>query len=415
MKGAQIEILRQLTFLEGAEPEVVERLAAAAVERIYRPGDIILEEGATGGDMFLLVAGLVEVVKGQGTQQVLLAHREDGYLFGEMAFIEQRPRFATVRALEPTRVLQLPEETLRSLLTEYPLFFHRTLQMISARLRRSDLQRIADLQRSNEELARAYRELQEAQAALVEKERLERELELARDLQESILPREFPAMPAISCGARYRAARMVGGDFFDLISLDTARLGLVIADVSDKGMPAALFMALTRSLIRAEARRSASPREVLLNVHRLLLEMSSSNTFVTIFYGVLDLAQGLLTYARAGHNHPLRLRAGSSECQWLTGHGMMLGVVPDVVLEEIALPVFPGDLFVLYTDGVTDAKSHAGDFFGADALRRVVGDGRSLGAQALCDLIFAEVEQFGAGAEQYDDIALLVVRLDALA
>ena len=415
MTCAQIEILRHLSFLEGAEPEVVERLAAAAVERTYQPGDVILEEGATGGDMFLLVAGLVEVVKGQGTQQVLLAHREDGYLFGEMAFIEQRPRFATVRVLEPTRVLQLPEEALRSLLTEYPLFFHRTLQMVSARLRRSDLQRIAELQRSNEELARAYRDLQEAQAALVEKERLERELELARDLQESILPREFPPMPGIRCGARYRAARMVGGDFYDLIPLDTTRLGLVIADVSDKGLPAALFMALTRSLIRAEARRSASPREVLLNVHRLLLEMSSSNTFVTIFYGVLDLAQGLLTYARAGHNHPLRLRVGSSECQWLGGQGMMLGVVPDVVLEEIALPVFPGDLFVLYTDGVTDAKSRTGDFFGADALRRAVCAGRSLGAQALCDLIFEEVEQFGAGAEQFDDIALLVVCLDALA
>jgi len=413
MAEAGIEILRNLPFLEGAKPEVLEGLARAATERRFQPGHIILREGSVGHNMYLIVEGLVEVVKGYGAEEMVLARRGPGEFFGEMALIEASPRFATVRALEPTRLLEFSEHDLRAVLVRQPLLLYRAMQVLSARLRQSDLQMIADLQRKNRELARAYRELQEAQAALVEKERLERELELARELQQSILPREFPHLAGFSFAARSRPARQVGGDFYDVIPLSRGRVGLVMADVSDKGMAAALYMALTHSLIRAEARRRSSPRQVLLSTHRLLLEMGLAGMFVTVFYGVLDPEQSTLRYARAGHDCPLLFSPSSGECRSLTADGILLGYVKRVNLEEAGVELHSGDLLVLYTDGITDANSPAGEFFGVERLRETVCAAGGLSAQGLCDLIFERVGQFQAGAMQHDDMALLVVKMNA--
>jgi serine phosphatase RsbU (regulator of sigma subunit) len=409
MANVDIELLRNVPFLKGAKSSVLEGLAEAAVERSFQPGQVILQEGSTGREMYLIVEGLVEVVKGRGEEEMLLARRGPGEFFGEMALIEDRPRFATIRALEPIYLLEFSEDDLSSVLLRQPRLLYRAIRVLSSRLRESDLQMITDLQRKNEELARAYRELQEAQAALVEKERLERELELARELQQSILPQEFPELPGFNCAACSRPARQVGGDFYDVIPLSKGHVGLIIADVSDKGLAAALYMALTRSLIHAEAKRSPSPRQVLLNVHRLLLEMSQADMFVTVFYGVLDPAQGTLRYARAGHDRPLLFSPSTGECRFLAADGILLGYVEKVSLEEVGVHLRPGDLLVLYTDGITDTNSPAGEFFGVERLRETVSTAGGLGAQGLCDLIFEHVDRFQAEAVQHDDMALLVV------
>jgi serine phosphatase RsbU (regulator of sigma subunit) len=360
--------------------------------------------------LYLIVEGLVEVVKGREAAEMELARRGPGDFFGEMGFVEDSPRFATVRALEPTRVLEFSEPELRSTLVRQPLLLYNAIRVLSGRLREADLNMIADLQRKNQELAQAYSELREAQAALVEKERLERELELARELQQSILPQAFPDLPGVSCAARSRPAQQVGGDFYDVIPLDGGSVGLVMADVSDKGMAAALYMALTRSLIHAEARHRSSPRQVLLSTHRLLLGMSQADMFVTIFYGVLDPARGILRYARAGHDRPLLFSPSTAECRFLAAAGMALGIVEQVSLEEVRVDLRPGDLLVLYTDGITDANSPAGEFFGVERLRETVCAAGGLSAQNACDLIFEHVERFQAGAVQYDDMALLAAK-----
>jgi len=276
-----------------------------------------------------------------------------------------------------------------------------------------------DLQQKNRDLIQAYHELQEAQAVLIEKERLECELELARELQQSILPHEFPDLKKFSFAARSRPARQVGGDFYDVIQLSRGRVGLIMADVSDKGMSAALYMALTRSLIHAEAKRSSSPRKVLprkvlLNVHRLLLDMSSqADMFVTVVYGVLDPAKGNLRYTRAGHDRPLLFSPTTNEWRFLTGKGTVLGFVEEVSLEEVDVDLHPGDLLIFYTDGITDANSPAGEFFGSKRLRETVCAAGGLGADDMCDHIFEHVDQFQTGAVQHDDMALLVVKVDA--
>ncbi len=412
MTNDRIATLRALPFLQGADESVVQRLANEVVERNFEPGQLILREGTTGREVYLIVSGSVEVIKGSGGEETVLAQRGPGDVFGEMGLIEDRPRFATVRALGRTRLLELSEGLMRSVFAEQPELLFRTIQVLSSRLREADLQMIEDLQRKNRELGLAYRQLQEAQAELVEMERLEHELELARQLQQSILPHEFPQMAGVNCAASSRPARQVGGDFYDVMPAGDGRLGLVMADVSDKGMPAALYMALVRSLIRAEANHSDSPREVLLSVHRLLMRISQANMFVTVFYGVLDLARGRLRYARAGHDRPLLYRPAQNDCRFLTGEGMLLGIVEPVVLEEVEVEVCPGDVLVLYTDGITDANSPAEELFGLARLQEAVCTAGSRRADDLLDHIFEQVSEFQAGAVQYDDMALLVVSVD---
>ena len=151
-------------------------------------------------------------------------------------------------------------------------------------------------------------QLERAQQQLVQKERLERELELARQVQQSMLPRSFPHLPGFHFVARNEPARQVGGDFYEVIRLDEDRFGVAIADVSDKALPAALYMALTRSLLRAEAPRQPSPQAVLSNINRLLLELGDGNSFVTLFYAVVDGNSRRMVYSRAGHDRPLLLR-----------------------------------------------------------------------------------------------------------
>jgi len=413
MTIVNIEVLRSLTFLKEANTDIIEGLVKAAVEKNFQPGQIIFQEGSTGRELYLIVEGTIEVVKGHGADEMILARHGPGDFFGEMSFIEDNPRFATIRALEPTRLLEFSEQNLRSVLLRQPQLLYGMVQELSARLRRADIQMIDDLRRKNLDLTQAYHELQEAQAALVEKERLECELDLARELQQSILPHEFPDIKEFSFAARSRPAQQVGGDFYDVIPLSRERVGLIMADVSDKGMSAALYMALTRSLIHAEAKRSSSPRKVLMSVHRLLLEMSQADMFVTVFYGVIDPAQNNLRYARAGHDRPLLLSPTTGEWRFLTGEGTALGFVKEVSLEEVVVDLHPGDLLIFYTDGITDANSPTGEFFGSERLRETVCAAGGLGADDMCDHIFEHVDQFQTGAVQHDDMALLVVKANA--
>jgi serine phosphatase RsbU (regulator of sigma subunit) len=263
-----------------------------------------------------------------------------------------------------------------------------------------------------ERLREKILQLEAAQAELIQKERMEREMELARQVQQSVLPRVFPLMPGYSFGARNEPARRVGGDFYDVILLDGDRFGVVIADVSDKGMPAALYMALTRSLLLAEARREASPQVVLNNVHRLLLALGEQDMFVTVFYGVVDGPAHKMTFARAGHDRPLLLHQGNA--QSLGGEGMFLGFpeTDDLRLSEEQIDLSPGDRLVLYTDGLTDILSPTGQHFGLGRLQSTLLSHAHLPPDELCRATFSELAAFQEDAEQYDDMTMLVVGVE---
>ncbi len=254
--------------------------------------------------------------------------------------------------------------------------------------------------------------LEAAQAELVQKERMEREMELARAVQQSVLPKTFPAIPGYRFAALNEPARQVGGDFYDVIDLGDGRFGVAIADVSDKGIPAALYMALTRSLLHAEARRERSPREVAANVNQLLRELGEPDMFVTVFYGVIDRESRTITYTRAGHDNPLLLRGG--QATELRGSGVVLGILEqdELHLSEETLALQPGDRLVLYTDGLVDVQDPDGVLYNREALKAAMASYADLPAEELCQAVFDHLTKVRGGAEQYDDMTMLVVEVE---
>jgi sigma-B regulation protein RsbU (phosphoserine phosphatase) len=248
----------------------------------------------------------------------------------------------------------------------------------------------------------------------VEKGRMERELQMAHAVQASLLPDETPQMPGWAFEARWQPARQVSGDYYDFIALDGEQLGLVIADVSDKGMPAAVFMALTRSTIRATASHLLSPADSISEANRLICADSADGMFVTLFYALLDPSSGELTYVNAGHNPPLLCRAGehgeAGRLAELRPTGMALGVVEDCALTQRTVHLQPGDSVLLYTDGVTDATDGGLQCFGLDRLRRVILDHQLAPVADMVAVLERTIDDFTGGVDQFDDIAILAVK-----
>ena len=263
-----------------------------------------------------------------------------------------------------------------------------------------------------EQLQLKIEALEEAQEGIAQKERLERELELARQVQQSMLPRTFPSVPGLAFAAANIPARHVGGDFYDVIRLDDERVGLVIADVSDKGMPAALYMALARSLILAEARQYTSPAAVLTNVNQLLLELGEQDMFVTVFYGVVDCDTERLTYARAGHDRPFLVRDGTVTT--LGGRGMALGLFDNTLfnVSEEELTLRPGDRLVLYSDGLSDVVNPDGQMLLTERLRAMVLRHAPQSPVAFCRALFDDLAAYQGSAPQFDDMAVVVAALE---
>ena len=250
----------------------------------------------------------------------------------------------------------------------------------------------------------------------IERQRLEQELAVGRQIQRSMLPQGCPVVAGWEFASFYQAARQVGGDFYDFFELPggPGRLGIVIADVADKGVPAALFMALSRAVIRAAALDGHGPSATMAQANELIVKDSRDSLFVTAFYATLDTRSGRLTYANAGHNRPLWRRAGTGAVEELAARGIALGVLEDVEMEECEINVAPGDLLLLYTDGVTEAMDAGGRAFGVERLREIVAAHPDAGAEGIVSSVVDAVQSFTGGAPQSDDIALFVVRRSSL-
>jgi len=248
------------------------------------------------------------------------------------------------------------------------------------------------------------------QREVVERERLEREMQLAREIQRAFLPHQLPLVPHWDLDSRWRPARQVGGDFYDVLQLPDHRLGLVVADVADKGMPAALFMTLVRTLLRAAVHETASPAAVLQRVNTLLIPDARNGMFVTVVYAVLSPLSGELVYANAGHNPPLWLHHGEQYIERLMPSSMALGVEHNLHIQERTIVLRPGDCLLLYTDGVTDAFSPEEDLYGEMRLQQALLSANSHSAKATLDAIEASVLAFTAGQPLFDDLTMLLVQ-----
>ena len=249
-------------------------------------------------------------------------------------------------------------------------------------------------------------------ADLAARQVLEKELDVAREIQKSFLPGRAPNVPGFQIAAYWRSARRVGGDFYDFMPLANHHQGLAIADVADKGVPAALFMALSRTLLRATAMSGRTPAEALNRANELIMSDARSDLFVTIFYGVLDPKSAVFTYANAGHNPPIWFEARSGTTHFLKEHGIALGVVPEVLVKDYQVKLESGDVLLLYTDGVTEAFNTAGDEFGDPRLAQVIHDHAADPAKAIIDAIVEAVRDFVGDEPPFDDLTMVVVKRD---
>ncbi|MBM4414144.1 MAG: GAF domain-containing protein [Chloroflexi bacterium] len=242
--------------------------------------------------------------------------------------------------------------------------------------------------------------------------RLEEELRLARDIQNSLLPDVAPAVPGWQINALWKAARVIGGDFYDYWpftgSNGQEQFGFVIADVSDKGMAAALFMALSRSLVRAAALDGSDPAAALMRANRWITRDSESGMFVTIFYGILDTQSGELCYACAGHNPPLLVRANGTH-EELTTPGIALGIIEEIRLTSSTVVMQPGDTLVCYTDGVTESFDDHDQQYGVTRLKQVIQRHMTAHSEQIVTAIADDVSAFSEG-RIYDDVTLLVIQ-----
>lgn len=356
-------------------------------EQTHLPGEVIFREGDGGSTMCLIQTGRVAVVKGDLSEPVVLSHRSAGEIVGEMALLEDRPRSASVVALENVRSLSVERGALRKLLGQHPELAMSLLSMLSARLRSSgtNLDRVARVE-----------------------EQLNEELEFAAQIQARLLPRTLPNLAGWDIAAKLIPARKTSGDFYDFIPSGPGRLGVLVADVVDKGTAAALYMAVSRTLLRTFAQQNhTAPEETLRMTNERIQEDVGSDQFVTVFYGVLDSTAGTLVYANAGHNPAYVLRQGEVTRE-LGKTGIPIGVFEEITWRQDSVQFQPGDMLVLYTDGVSEARNAQHGEFGTAQMLAVAKAQVGRPAQEILDAVIRAIKEFIGDAPQFDDITLLV-------
>ncbi len=253
----------------------------------------------------------------------------------------------------------------------------------------------------------------------IDKGRMERELQMARRVQDTLIPRETPHIAGWDFASCWVPAREVGGDYFDFVPLEAKlnaanQFGFLIGDVTDKGMPAALFMTLARSTLRASLYSAANPAEGIINANRLVCADSPYSMFVTLFYGQFDPENGTLDYVNCGHMPPYWIHAlqdgGPAQVRSLTRTGIPIGIEPEQLFEQGRVTLAPGDMIVCYTDGVTDAMNSIDESFGMDRLEKLVTEHATDSAAEMVQAIQEAIQKFAGNQVPFDDITLLVIK-----
>ena len=354
-----------------------------SARRSYKKGEVIFRHGDLGKGMYIVVEGEVSVT----LEDRLIDHLYPGSVLGEMALIDTQPRSAAASAATDCKLVYVDYGEFVSLTQKYPDFAIRIMQIMSNRLRRFMIEE-------------------------VRRQRMEEELAIGKQIQLRLLPEGCPEIPGWEFAAFYRAAREVGGDLYDFVFSpdDSQRMNIVIADVTGKGVPAALFMAMSRTLIRAEIANGHEPAMVLKRTNSFIAQDAHARLFLSMFYVSLDTATGCATFASGGHEWPLWLRSKSCSVEYLEAKGFLLGVLPDVNPVERQVIVEPGDFLVFYTDGLTETRNETGEMFGDERLQGVLREATAVSAPAMLDVITTAVAEFSGDVLPFDDFTLVVVR-----
>lgn len=412
MTDKEQEIRTALELALGILPEEDLNVLINAVRtRECEAGSIICREGELEHVFYIIQDGKVAFTKKMGKSEQFLGLKGRGEFFGELGVLDRAPRAATVHAISDCKLIEIHEDTLDTLLTRNPSVSRAIMRGITRSVRDTDQITIAELQLKNSELARTLDNLRAAQAELLRRERLKRDLEIAALVHKNILPTSFPDMPNFQFAAVARPAREIGGDLYDVIAIDDDHVGIVIADASGKSVQAAIYMAVVRALFLSQAHADLSTSEIAHRVHDLLMRVSTAEMFVTVFYANLNYRTRHMTYIRGGHDRPVYYQAATGKTRLLETPGRFLGLLPNLIIQEASLSFEPGDVLVCYSDGVTDAvRASDNQMYGLARLETIIAQQGHRPPQELIDIIVEDIDQFRDGAEQPDDLTLLVTK-----
>ena len=404
-------LLARIPLFADLPPEELDRLMSALDVVNLRSGDILYREGTAAEQMYIMVSGDLEINMGSDTDNELILNvLHEGEYFGEMGLIMPGGRrTAGARARGDVVLLSMSRDQFTDLMQRHPELANAMVSVLSQRLDNTNVATFRDLSEKNRQLQKAFDELKAAQEQLIEKERLERELKVAAEIQLSILPDVLPSHPNFDFGGRILPARQVGGDFYDVFELGDNKFGVLIGDVADKGVPSAIFMARAHALIIAEADGGTPPGEVLRMVNKHITRLEKSTQFVTALYGVLDTLTNEFSYARAGHEPPLILHENGEVHRLPHQPGMALGLWENIALDEYSLFLPKNSMLVMFTDGMTDCRNPKGEPFGLDRIKTTMSELNSLSAQIGCDRLFDTLMSYQNGSKQDDDVTLVAI------
>ena len=400
--------VRQCPLLAALREAQIEMVAAHAEIRAWRDGDVILRPGEPNRHVAVVLEGALGIhLDATGNDEPLVI--PVGECVGEMSVVDARPVSALVVARGDCRLLAIDAEAFLEHVLPLPSVARRLMATLAARMRSANARVVARIRET------------------AELERVRRELAFASQLQTAMLPHRsplFPDHPAIDCAGRQVSAREVGGDLFDAFFVDPDRLFLVIGDVCDKGIPAALYMVRTLTLLRAEVQAMAAAgtavRGDLLGlavarVNETLFEGHHGGMFVSLWCGLLELSTGTLSHLNAGHLPPVILR-GDAPATWLAAErNPIVGVVPERTFVASETHLLPGEALLLYTDGVTEAESQEGEQFGETRLLEVAESRRGAPSEVMLDHVLAAATAFAGDTAQRDDVTVLCLGLRLLA
>lgn len=375
------------------------------------PGTIVFRENDPGDSLYIVISGGVDVIMAIDTpDEKLLATLGPGEYTGEMSLvIPGGKRSASIRTRSKSHLWVMNRDDFDELLHRHPHVAYAMVKVMSDRLRNSDNAAFYDLREKNRQLQTAYDELKTAQQQIIEKEKLEKELQLAAEIQMSLLPSMLPVMAGVDFGGHMDPARSVGGDLYDVFQLDEYRAGILIGDVADKGVPSAIFMARTHALLTAESLRGGGPGEVLRSVNSYLTRLEQGDLFVTVTYGIFDVRTGEFAYARAGHELPVLLTGPGNAVDLPKRDSLPIGLFPEIPLDEQTVLIPPGGTLLLFTDGMCDCRNPQGDEYGRERIIAGLAALHGQTAQNACDTLIHSLLEFRQDAAQDDDVSLVIL------
>ena len=420
----------QATFASLGDRSLRELAETSPIDQ-EREGTRLIKQGDTGHFAYLLLSGDVSVDVETETGPVTVAVLGPGQLVGEIAAFAATPRTATVTAATDVSLLRLEQATIRALIAKNEDTAMTIIAELGERLQslngsiaamtqaahalaREEFkpEMLEDIRAQADRFAHFADVFEDMASAITEKRQHAREMETAADIQRSFLPADVDARfndPRFDVGALMEPAKQIGGDFYDYFMIGDDTLGVAVGDVSGKGIPAAMFMSVARTVLKTIARENEAPATVLSRVNDLLAEDNAEGMFVTIAFGKLDLKTGVFEYATAGHEEACAVLSDGAVTKFDV-HGPAIGLFEAAEFGGAKIELVPGETIVFATDGVTEAFNPFGGVYGFDRFGIALREAVSLAPGPMTEALKTDVQKFASGAPQSDDITCLALR-----